>query len=157
MQWKRMSVRRLMAVILATGTTLGLSIPGFQTWQDEEVHAHTFVAGGVWESATGADKAYTEHGLKCRLIRPTAWSRYLGHLSGIPGRKKKDCGERLGRVAEVCCWENPEVVYFSKWEGGWAPFQPTPEQAAEMSRLDEKMLEQVNASLPVLDDRPSVR
>jgi hypothetical protein len=99
LQMIRISIRRLMAIVLVFALILALAIPAVEVYQTKEPHVHM-----------GIDMQGTPSLASWGGIEPPFWPRYLRRLAGRPWRRHPDCGFRTGYEADRCEFAYPEMA-----------------------------------------------
>ncbi len=124
MRRPKWTMRSLMIGLMGLGVALGLGIPAFRAFQDEEGHGHTFVA----------HEPPNHPYLHSEVVYPPYWSRFQGHLTGRGVSRVEDCGARdQHRIEEACSWGHPEV--YKPYSKGGLTVEITPRQQAAFTLL----------------------
>src|SRR5262245_53296854 len=95
----RISIRQLMAIVLALAVILWLALPAVEVYRTKEYHVHQ-----------GIDMRGTPTLAAWGGIEPPFWPRYLKRLAGRPWRRQPDCGFRTGYEDDRCEFAHPEMV-----------------------------------------------
>jgi hypothetical protein len=119
----RISIRTLMAAVIAIALALGLGLPALEVYSQLRVHDHGYV--GLIDGRP--------HYLWNQSICPSFWPLYLRRIQGWAGEKPDGCGAGTGLLAETCALEHPEIVGELICRG--PALMPTPAMVAAFDRL----------------------
>jgi hypothetical protein len=111
-----------MFVVFGLAVALGLGIPAFLAFKDDDRHFHSFIVDEPSETP------YL-HGSST----PTPFlSRFWRHLSGQRRPEGRDCGAWTWRIEDVCVLGHPEIL--EPQGNGTFTLKITPTQLAEFGR-----------------------
>jgi hypothetical protein len=116
----RISIRWLMAAVLAPALALGLGLPAYEVYSHSDIHHHAYV--GLIDGRP--IYLWNAH------INPPFWPRYWRRLLG---REQDGCGAGAGFLEETCALTQPEIVGEFICRG--PAINPTPAMVAAYERL----------------------
>jgi hypothetical protein len=99
MRLPRVTVRGLMALVIAFGIVFHLGLTAYRVYSANEYHAHTWInnQSGKPSFAVAANQ------------RPPFWPRYWRCLLGRPWKGLPLCPRVDGRLREACEFAQPEI------------------------------------------------